>query len=369
MPNTPQRGSQAAKQGTTPSRTEVPADLPAEFLLADEMGWHAAGSTRPNPPVGCVIVGAAGEILGRGATEPAGGRHAEVVALHAAGARAAGATAYVTLEPCNHTGRTGPCAEALIAAGIAEVHYLFADPGRTEGGGGERLRAAGVTVTGPYLEPFHLGEHRFSVEAWLRAAHLGRPHVTLKFASTLNGLAAATDRTSQWITGVPARADVHADRQYREAILVGTGTVLADDPQLTARPGGAEGPRQPLRFALGQRELPANARLLQAGTHAPAGQHLATRDLHAALAELRRQGISDVLVEGGPELAGSFLAHGLVDEIRAYLAPAWLPRGLPALGAGGIGSTSITDLQRFATRSVQRIGEDILWLAQRQTGD
>lgn len=369
MPNSPQHGYQTAMQGTSPSRTEIPADLPAEFVLADEMGWQAAGSTRPNPPVGCVIVDSAGTILGRGATEPAGGRHAEVVALQAAGARAAGATAYATLEPCNHTGRTGPCAEALIAAGVAEVHYLFADPGKAEGGGGERLRAAGVTVSGPYLEPFHLGEHRFSVEPWLRAAYLGRPHVTLKFASTLNGMAAATDRTSQWITGPTARADVHADRQYREAILVGTGTVLADDPQLTARPGGVEGPRQPLRFAVGQREIPSSARLLQPGAHALAGQHLPTRDLEAALTTLRRQGISDVLVEGGPELAGSFLAHGLVDEIRAYLAPAWLPRGLPALGDGGIGSTSITDLQRFATRSMQRIGEDILWLAQRQTGD
>lgn len=368
MPNGIQHVSQAAKQGTSPSRTEVPTDLPVEFLLADEMGWHAAGKTRPNPPVGCVIVDSAGAILGQGATEPAGGSHAEVAALQAAGARAAGAIAYVTLEPCNHTGRTGPCVEALIDAEVAEVHYLFADPGKAEGGGGERLRAAGVTVSGPYLEPFHLGEHRFSVEPWLRAAYLGRPHVTLKFASTLNGMAAATDRTSQWITGPTARADVHADRQYREAILVGTGTVMADDPQLTARPGGVEGPRQPLRFALGQRELATDARLLQAGTHASAGEHLATRDLEAALAELRRQGISDVLVEGGPELAGSFLAHGLVDEIRAYLAPAWLPRGLLALGDGGIGSTSITDLQRFATRSVQRIGEDILWLAQRQHG-
>ena len=134
MPNTPQRVSQAATQGATPSRTEVPADLPAEFLLADEMGWHAAGNTRPNPPVGCVIVDSVGAILGRGATEPAGGRHAEVVALQAAGASAAGATAYVTLEPCNHTGRTGPCAEALIAAGIAEVHYLFADRARPRAG-------------------------------------------------------------------------------------------------------------------------------------------------------------------------------------------------------------------------------------------
>lgn len=341
--------------------------LPAEFLLADDMGWQAAGTTAPNPPVGCVIVGPSGEIVGRGATRPAGGNHAEIEALHQAGERATGASAFVTLEPCNHTGRTGPCAEALIAAGVAEVHYLFADPGEAAGGGGARLREAGVTVHGPYLEPFHTSERCFSVEPWLRAAHLGRPHVTLKFAATLNGMAAATDRTSQWITGPAARGDVHLDRMAREAILVGTGTVLADNPRLTARPEGKESQRQPLRVALGARDVTAGAQMFQPTEHAAAGIQLATRDLNEGLARLRELGISDVLVEGGPRLAGEFLAQELVDEIRAYVAPAWLARGLPALGDGGVTETSIADLRRFSTRSVRRVGDDVLWIVQRNT--
>lgn len=343
---------------------------------ADALGWSVAGTTSPNPPVGCVIVNATGQVVGGGATEPprevspnSQGRHAEIVALDAAGRAAQGATAYVTLEPCNHQGRTSPCAEALVDAGIAEVHYLFADPGATAGGGAQTLRAAGVAVTGPYVpegaNPHRFrnqcGGHRFSVESWLMAQRLGRPSVTLKYAATLNGMAAATDKTSQWITGELARADVHSDRCFRDAIIVGTGTVLADDPQLTARPGGLESPRQPRRVVIGTRELPADARVFRATEHAAPATHLRTRNLEDVLAQLWSEGCVDVLVEGGPQLAAEFLAAGLVDQVRAYLAPAWLPIGLPAMGTAGRTTSTITDIERFSTRSVQVLGEDILW--------
>lgn len=305
----------------------------------------------PNPRVGCVIVAADGTFVAEGFHAGAGTAHAEVAALRTAGDRARGATAYVTLEPCAHAGRTGPCAEALIAAGVSRVVFAQGDPNPVARGGAEVLAAAGVDVVG--------GVRALQAQAlnaaWARTIELGRPIVTWKFAATLDGRSAAVDGTSQWITGPEARADVHALRARCDAVLVGTGTVLADDPRLTVR--GVDGTPvagQPLRAVMGLRELPAAA-----AVRGGPGECLvlATRDPYAALAALWDKGVRHVWLEGGPTLAAAFVAAGLVDEVYAYLAPALLGSGASAVGDLGI--SSISDILRLRLEEVVRIGTDI----------
>ncbi|HCT14580.1 MAG TPA: bifunctional diaminohydroxyphosphoribosylaminopyrimidine deaminase/5-amino-6-(5-phosphoribosylamino)uracil reductase RibD [Corynebacterium nuruki] len=328
---------------------------------ADAAGQAVRGTTSPNPPVGAVILDAAGETVGVGATSPVGGPHAEVNALAAAGERARGGTAVVTLEPCNHTGRTGPCSEALLAAGIAEVVYVFADPGAAAGGGGDRLRRAGVAVTGPLVTASTAlaGVPQFSVEPWLAAQRLGRPHVTLKYAGTLDGFAAATDGTSQWITGEAARARVHLDRSRRDAILVGAGTVRADDPRLTARrPDGGLYDHQPVRVVVGRTDVPAGAAVLPALRYRDEG-------LPEVLADLWGRGVVDLLVEGGPHVAASFIAADLVDAVDAYTAPALLGAGIPVAAPGPHASTTMAGIRRFTLRSVAALGGDVVSVAVR----
>ena len=219
-----------------------------------------------NPQVGCVILAADGSILSEGWHRGAGTPHAEVDALSKlAAGDAQGVTAVVTLEPCNHTGRTGPCSEALIDAGIARVVFGVSDPGDHSSGGAERLRAAGVDVTGGVL----LEETTSRLGDWLPAARLKRPVVTVKWASSLDGRAAAADGTSQWITGADARADVHERRAASDAIVVGTGTVLADDPALSARHAdGSLYETQPVPVVFGRRATPTDA-ALRRGRHEP----------------------------------------------------------------------------------------------------
>ncbi|MEE2035378.1 bifunctional diaminohydroxyphosphoribosylaminopyrimidine deaminase/5-amino-6-(5-phosphoribosylamino)uracil reductase RibD, partial [Rhodococcus chondri] len=207
-------------------------ELAEALQFALDASEAVRGTTSPNPPVGAVILDTSGRIAGVGATAPPGGPHAEVRALAAAGERARGGTAVVTLEPCNHTGRTGPCTRALIDAGIATVYYAVPDPNPVAGGGSEALRAAGLTVhAGLGAEAVSHGPLR----AWLHRQRTGRPHVTWKYAAGLDGRSAAVDGTSQWISGPESRARVHDHRSRLDAIIVGTGTVLADDPWLTAR--------------------------------------------------------------------------------------------------------------------------------------
>ncbi|WCZ36589.1 Riboflavin biosynthesis protein RibD [Corynebacterium heidelbergense] len=343
------------------------------FRRADAAGWQVAGTTSPNPPVGCVLVDPAdGGVIATGATEPPGGAHAEIVALRRAGERARGAHAYVTLEPCNHTGRTGPCAQALIEAQVAEVHYLFADPFRPAAGGGDRLRAAGVRVQGPYLDlredgvvssDWSTSTGIYSVEAWLFSVLRGRPHVTLKLARTADGFIAASDGSSQWITGPAARARVHADRAHRDVIVVGAGTVCTDNPRLTARqPEGTPYPHQPLRVALGRRNLPRERYAMFQG---PPEQslHLRTHDIAEALAELRARGVVDVLVEGGPTLIGAFLAAGIADRLQCYTAPAVLGAGLPGVHNDPQHPTTMADLRRLHPRGLTALGPDVLFIA------
>lgn len=305
------------------------------------------GRTSPNPVVGCVVLDVRGEAVGEGFHVRAdGGAHAEVRALAAAGDSARGGTAVVTLEPCAHTGRTGPCCDALIAAGVARVVYAVSDPTEPASGGAGQLRAAGVEVESGLLAD----EAGRGNEAWLLAVRLGRPHVHWKWAATLDGRSAAADGTSRWITGPPARAEVHALRDQVDAVLVGTGTALADDPSLDVRPAPADG-RQPLAVVVGRRALPSGSRL--------AGRvvALATRDPREALAALYERGVRSVLLEGGPTLAGAFLRAGAVDRVTAYVAPALLGAGPAALADAGIGS--ITDALRLDLESVERVGDDV----------
>ncbi|MBA8823553.1 diaminohydroxyphosphoribosylaminopyrimidine deaminase/5-amino-6-(5-phosphoribosylamino)uracil reductase [Saccharopolyspora lacisalsi] len=307
----------------------------AAMHTAMSAAGEVRGTTSPNPPVGCVILDSAGEVAGVGATRPPGGDHAEVVALRTAGERAAGGTAVVTLEPCAHTGRTGPCAVALRDAGVARVVYAVADPNPPASGGAEILRAAGVEVEGGLLEEEVVAG---PLRAWSHFARTGRPHVTWKYAATLDGRSAAADGTSRWISSPESRDEVHALRRHCDAIVAGTGTVAADDPHLTARdPDGAPAAHQPLRVVVGDRALPEGARVLDAAAET---LRLPGGDVDAALAALAARGVVDVLLEGGPSLAGAFWAAGRVDRVLAYVAPTLLGSGPAALADAGVSSLS-----------------------------
>ncbi|WP_382307610.1 bifunctional diaminohydroxyphosphoribosylaminopyrimidine deaminase/5-amino-6-(5-phosphoribosylamino)uracil reductase RibD [Herbiconiux sp. UC225_62] len=305
-----------------------------------------------NPQVGCVLLSPDGEVLAEGWHRGAGTAHAEVAALTALAdpGLARGATAVVTLEPCNHVGRTGPCSVALIDAGVARVVYAVADPGERSHGGAERMRAAGLDVEeglgAPAVEE--------AIRPWLTSMRLHRPFVTIKWASSLDGRAAAADGTSQWITGPVARADVHRRRADADAIVVGTGTILADDPALTARAGGALLPHQPAPVVIGRRAIPSEARV---HSHPGPLRRFATHDLAAVLEELYADEVRSVFVEGGPTLASAFLAAGLVDEVLVYLAPTLL--GGPRTALTDLGVGTIGEQLRLTVTDVTRLGDDI----------
>lgn len=310
--------------------------------------------TGGNPQVGCVLLDDSGAIVAEGWHRGAGTAHAEVDALSRV-ADAHGLTAVVTLEPCNHTGRTGPCAQALIDAGVARVVYAISDPGHESGGGAARLRAAGIDVIAGVLAD----DASELLHVWLTAAARHRPWVTVKWASTLDGRAAASDGSSQWITGTAARQRVHEQRAASDAILVGTGTVLADDPSLTARGDGGELlAHQPIPVVVGETPVPAGAALHR---H-PAGLlETRSRDLEAILADLHARGIRRVYVEGGPTLASAIIAAGLADEFSVYLAPAVL--GGDKLALGDLGIPTIAEARRLRFSSIEQLGDDILVIA------
>jgi len=320
---------------------------------ARELGHAVLGTTSPNPPVGAVVLDAAGAVVGEGATSPPGGPHAEVHALAQAGERARGGTAVVTLEPCAHTGRTGPCADALIAAGVARVVVAVPEPTRSATGGAARLRAAGVDVE---LGVEQAEAAQGALAGWLTGVSAGRPQVVWKVATTLDGRVAAADGTSRWITGPDARAAVHRLRAGCDAVLVGSGTALADDPQLTVRDAaGHTAERQPLRVVLDRRgRVPAGARV-----HDGAARTLVSRapTPAALLAELFGLDVRRVLLEGGPTLAAAFLAAGLVDEAVVHVAPTLLGAG--AHMVGDLGIPTITDALHLAVTDVTRLGGDV----------
>jgi diaminohydroxyphosphoribosylaminopyrimidine deaminase/5-amino-6-(5-phosphoribosylamino)uracil reductase len=299
----------------------------------------------PNPRVGCVLL-RDGEVLAQGYHRGAGTPHAEADALSRC-TDATGSTAVVTLEPCNHTGRTGPCAQALIAAGVSRVVYALPDPNPVAAGGAQTLRDAGVQVSSGLLE-----DHARDVnQAWLFGLSHQRPLVTWKFAASLDGRSAAADGTSQWITGPEARADVHRLRAQCDVILVGTGTVATDDPLLTVRTGTAH---QPLRAVMGMRELSPELKVFN---HDAETVVLRTHDPEQALVELFEAGRRHVWLEGGPTLAAVFLRTGFVDEVIAYIAPALLGAGRSAVGDFGV--STIAETLRLDLHDVTRIGGDV----------
>jgi diaminohydroxyphosphoribosylaminopyrimidine deaminase/5-amino-6-(5-phosphoribosylamino)uracil reductase len=342
----------------------------AAMRRAVELSRAVLGTTSPNPPVGAVVIDDAGAVVGEGATQPAGGPHAEVVALREAGVRAVGGTVVVTLEPCRHTGRTAPCTGALRDADVARVVVACPDPTTEAGGGASELSAQGVDVeAGVLADEVALGP----LEAWLTSRRTGRPFVTWKYAATLDGRSAAADGTSRWITGEASRADVHRLRSEADAVIAGVGTVLADDPLLTTRPDPGH---QPLRVVVDSTgRTPLSARALsgprpaavavrddvEAGTYPDQlslpGDDEGRVDLRALLEALQQRGVVSVLLEGGPTLAGAFVRAGLVDKVIGYLAPALLGDGPTALAAAGVGT--ITDVHRLRLDDVTRTGDDV----------
>lgn len=323
-----------------------------ETAMRHALSLAANGPARGvNPQVGCVLLDAEGTIVAEGWHRGAGTPHAEVDALSKV-TDATGLTAVVTLEPCNHTGRTGPCSLALIAAGIGRVVYAISDPGQASSGGAQTLRDAGVEVVSGVLAD----EAEEFLHVWLTATRNRRPYVTVKWAATLDGRAAASDGSSQWITGTASRQRVHEQRAASDAILVGTGTVLADDPTLTARGDAGElMPEQPLPVVIGERPIPGDAKLWD---HPRGVLESGSRNLHEVLAWLYEQGIRRAYVEGGPTLASAFIAAGLVDEYLVYLAPKLL--GGDKLAVGDIGITSIGEARELRITSVESLGDDIL---------
>jgi len=360
----------------------VDVERDARFMRrALELAERGRGLTSPNPMVGAVVV-SDGVIVGEGYHERAGGPHAEVVALAAAGPRSRGATIYVTLEPCSYHGRTPPCARAVIDAGIRRVVAALVDPNpRVSGRGLDTLRAAGVEVADAILTDHAERQNR----AFVAAMRLGRPHVTLKAAMTLDGRIADRQGESKWITGEAARAVAHRLRAESDAIVVGVGTVLRDDPALTVRLG-RPWPREPYRVVLDTRaRTPLDARVIAAGTPAralvitgddadPARVAALTAvgatvvpvarsddhvDPRAALAALAEREVRAVLVEGGGEVHGGFVDAGLVDRVAVFVAPRVMGgrAATPSIGGSGL---PLGGALRLSTLEVSRLGDDLL---------
>ncbi|ELT44109.1 riboflavin biosynthesis protein RibD [Arthrobacter nitrophenolicus] len=339
----PVAGHMAGHPDLRPASGTVTAFTPAE-TSAMEAALEAAlqGPRGANPLVGAVVIGPDGLPLVTGYHRGAGTAHAEADAIaqaKAAGLDLAGCSMVVTLEPCDHVGRTGPCTEAIIAAGITDVVYAVDDPHDPAAGGAATLRNAGVRVRSGLGAEEALDLNR----RWFEAVAAKRPFVTLHIAQTLDGRIAAEDGTSQWISSPESLADNHAIRGRIDAILVGTQTVLVDNPRLTARdPQGVPAAKQPVRAVMGLREIPADAAIRGEDGLAV---HLPTRDAHDALSLLYASGSRHVMVEGGSRILSAFLTAGLVDELVVYLAPTLLGSGTPALN--GLGITSLPDAQQW----------------------
>ena len=343
----------------------------AQALRLAERGLY---TTKPNPMVGCVIAHG-DEVVGEGWHQRKGGPHAEVFALQAAGERAKGATAYVTLEPCAHTGSTGPCADALIEAGVARVVAAMRDPfPKVDGAGFDRLRAAGIEVQEGLME----AQARELNRGFLSRIVRGRPWLRVKLASSLDGRTATASGDSKWISGEASRHDVQRWRARSGALLTGAGTVLADDPQLTVRLGDDSAFVPPLRVVLDPglatvargrvREGDAPTLYLHApdakvpreltSDHAAVPVHRNRFDLKAVLALLAERGVNEVQLEAGATLAGAFLADGLVDEVLLYVAPVLLgERSRPLFD--GLHIDAMDERMRLQVVDSRRIGEDL----------
>ena len=351
----------------------------AHMRHALRMAQRSLGSVAPNPAVGCIIVDDCGRIVGRGHTQAGGRPHAETVALGCAGARARGATAYVTLEPCAHHGETPPCAEALISAGIARVVVAVEDPDeRVMGRGLARLRESGIAVVSGLL-----GREAAELNAgfFMRVARK-RPLVTLKMAQSLDGRIASASGESRWITGAQARAYGHFLRARHDAILIGIETALVDDPELTCRVAGLER-RSPLRVVLDSRlRLPEGSNIARTAREVPtvvfttstqtdklsgcgivveqvARDARGRPDLAAVLEALARRGITRLLVEGGAGIHAAFLDRGLADRLEVFRAPVVIGGGgHPAVEA--LAAIGLDEAPKFRSYGVRRLGSDVL---------
>lgn len=357
-------------------------DSAGPMRLALELARQALGTTSPNPAVGAVVV-KEGRVVGEGYTHPPGGPHAEVVALRQAGDAARGSVLYVTLEPCCHEGRTGACTKAIIDAGVREVRFSHIDPDPNVSGRGKRaLEEAGIAV--------HVGEGEEEArrinEAYIKHRTTGLPFVIAKFAVSLDGKIAATSGDSRWVSSAESREWAHRQRTQIDAIIVGVRTVLADDPELTARPGGsAEGARQPLRIIADSRgRTPESARALSGPaktlivttrrSRASWRKAMAAKgaevlvvpsyrgktDLPALLRELGRRQLLSLLVEGGGGLLGGFFDIGLVDKVQAIIAPMIIGGERSPTAVAGRGARRMADALRLRDVAVERLGDDLL---------
>lgn len=286
------------------------------------------GKTFPNPIVGAVITSAAGEVLSEGFHQ--GGDHAEVIALNAVKEIPAGSIIYISLEPCNHHGKTPPCVDAIINSGIKKVVYAVSDPNPIATGGAERLRAAGIEVESG------IGEEQARLEnrAWLTKIELGRPRITWKIASTMDGKVAASDGTSKWITGDLARTDVARMRSRVDGIVTSTATVIADDPLLTSKGLG----KNPVRIVMGATELSAK---MQISNDAAETVLIKSRNFDELLSLAEERGFNDLLIESGPTFGTALLRANLIDEIVLFQAPTLLGSGTPSIGDLGITNIEI----------------------------
>jgi len=320
--------------------------VPLERAL--ELAERGRGTTRPNPMVGAVVV-RDGEVVGEGWHERPGEPHAEAMALAAAGERARGATLYVTLEPCAHLGRTPPCADAVVAAGISHVVAAIGDPDpRTNGQGFERLRAAGIEVE--IAEGDFARQARRQNEVFLTWATKGRPFVSYKAAMTLDGRLAAAGGDARWVSGEESRRRVHELRAASDAVAVGMGTARVDEPRLDARGVGAV--RQPRRLVFGQGPLPDGSDL-----------ELVSGPLDEELARLAGEEVQSLLLEGGPTLAGAFLRAGLIDKLLLFVAPKLVGGDdAPPLFAGP-GARSLAESVPVGELEVEQLGDDLLLTA------
>ena len=342
------------------------------------------GQTAPNPMVGCVLV-RDGNIVGKGWHEAPGKAHAEVMAINDAGDNARGATAYVTLEPCNHVGRTGPCSQALIDAGVTEVVYALADPNPIAARGGEHLSAAGIKVRSDVCAR----EAHDLNRGWLHSIAHNRPYVIGKSAMSMDGRISTSSGESKWITGEASRKRAHQLRKFTDAIIVGAETVIADDPALTARNG--EDVNFPLRVVLDSTgrtppgakvyERTGKSTLVMTTKNAPHRAIEAYREIGAdpillppgpdgrpdpvdVLDALHERGIVNVLVEGGGVVLGAFFDADLIDELHLFIAPKIIGGGKPALGGHGI--DQLKDSDRFQFSDVEQLGADSFFRATRR---
>jgi diaminohydroxyphosphoribosylaminopyrimidine deaminase/5-amino-6-(5-phosphoribosylamino)uracil reductase len=302
------------------------------------------GKTFPNPIVGAVITSATGEVLSEGFHQ--GGDHAEVIALNSVKEIPAGSIIFISLEPCNHHGRTPPCVDAIIDSGIKKVVYAVSDPNPIASGGAERLRAAGIEVESG------IGEEQARLEnrAWLTKMELGRPRITWKIASTMDGKVAASDGTSKWITGDLARTDVARMRSQVDGIVTSTATVIADDPLLTSKGFG----KNPVRIVMGATPLSAK---MQISGDAAETVLIKSRNFDDLLSLAEERGFNELLIESGPTFGTALLRANLVDEIVLFQAPMLLGSGTPSIGDLGI--TNISGRLDFEISDVEMIGSDL----------